>query len=194
MLIRLLLSVASSMVALAGGAVLDCSIPGVAIVGGDLNRLCVVVEPLGADGGLWVGTGLVVFAVLALLSIWVPATRRRRLRQLDPVATLQDNLGRLVESESDPHPARNRADVLHAVRLTRRLEAIETSLAPDIVPTREVTGQWMHLLREANDLHNEGELSTDDFKQINTRLLDLFSPPAEPGQARALTGSTSPGQ
>ena len=193
MLIRLLLSVASATVALAGGAIIDCSTPGVALLGGDLNRLCFVVEPLGADGGLWAGTGLVVFAVLALFSIWAPAKRRRRLRQLDPVATLQDNLGRLVESESERHPARSGADVLHAARLTRRLEAIETSLAPDVVPTREVTVQWMRLLREANDLHNKGELSTGDFKQINTRLLDLFAPPPESGQARALTGSTSIG-
>jgi len=194
MLIRLLLSVASSTVALAGGAVIDCSTAGVALLGEDLNRLCVVVEPLGRDASLWVGTGLVAFAILALFSTWVPAMRRSRLRQLDPVATLQDNLSRLVEIESDPNPARSGADVLHAVRLTRRLEAIESSMATDIVPTREVTEQWMHLLREANDLHNKGELSTDDFKQINTRLLDLFSPPAEPGQTRALTGSSSTGQ
>jgi hypothetical protein len=37
----------------------------------------------------------------------------------------------------------------------------------------------MALLREANDKHNEGELATEDFKVINTRLLDLFTEPRE---------------
>jgi hypothetical protein len=37
----------------------------------------------------------------------------------------------------------------------------------------------MRLLREANDLHNDGTLETDDFKKINTRLLDLFFLPRD---------------
>jgi hypothetical protein len=47
----------------------------------------------------------------------------------------------------------------------------------DAIPTREATQQWMRLLRQANDLHNDGTLDSQDFKKINTRLLDLFSAP-----------------
>ncbi len=34
---------------------------------------------------------------------------------------------------------------------------------------------WLELLRSANDMHSEGELSTEEFKVINSRLLDLVS-------------------
>ena len=39
----------------------------------------------------------------------------------------------------------------------------------------------MALLVEANSLHNEGVLGTDEFKVINTRLLGLFSMPPQDG-------------
>lgn len=179
MFIRQLLSVASLTVALVGGVVIDCTSPAVEILNGDPTGVCAVVAPLGADGGLWVGTGLGVFAIIALILIWVPAAGGRRWRNVEPVASLQDNLSRLVEIESDSPAPRPRADVLHVVRLTRKVEALEVALADDVIATREVTVEWMRLLREANDLHNRHQLPTEDFKRINTRLLHLFSPPTE---------------
>lgn len=192
MLLRLLLSVASSIVGLVGGVVVDCVNPVLPILRDDPTGLCAVVGPLGGKTGTWVGAGLVLFALIALILVWAPAARRRSRRQMRPMISLQDNLSRLREAEetSDPESSttRSSADVLHLARLQRRLEAIETSLASSEVATREVTEQWMRLLREANDLHNEELIPTEDFKLLNTRLLDLFSPPRErPGE----TGQTS---
>jgi hypothetical protein len=37
----------------------------------------------------------------------------------------------------------------------------------------------MDLLREANALHNSGDISTEDFKEINTRLVNLSTEPGK---------------
>ena len=44
----------------------------------------------------------------------------------------------------------------------------------------QATAQWLQLLKEINDLHNAGELSTAMFRQMNTKLLSVIEgPPAE---------------
>ena len=44
----------------------------------------------------------------------------------------------------------------------------------------QATAQWLQLLKEINDLHNAGELSTAMFRQRNTKLLSVIEgPPAE---------------
>lgn len=196
MLIRLLLSVASLTVGLAGGVVVDCARPTLRALGGDPTGLCAAVAPLGIDAATWIGIGIVLFAAMALTLTWVPVVRARSRRQRQPVVSLHDNLSRLVEPEPEPEPdssvSPSGADVLHAGRLNRRLEALEAALSVDSVATREVTEQWMRLLRETNDLHNRGELPTEDFKRLNTRLLDLFAPAGEQprtGDDTRLTGS-----
>lgn len=182
MLIRLLFSVASLTAALVGGVLIACSGPTIRVLEGDPTGLCSVVTPLGADVVMWVGIGLVLFAVFSIVLIWVPGTRRRRLREARRAVSLHDNLNRLGDSALDPPEvdARSTSDVLHAVRLERKVEAIEAALSTESVATREVTEQWMRLLREANALHNRDQLPSDDFKRLNTRLLDLFAPPGEP--------------
>lgn len=44
----------------------------------------------------------------------------------------------------------------------------------------QATAQWLQLLKEINDLHDAGELSTAMFRQMNTQLLSVIEgPPAE---------------
>jgi hypothetical protein len=95
-----------------------------------------------------------------------------------PENTLMDNLNRLND-ESAPASARARSpEEVLAAELIGKVEAVETSMLGLGTPTREVTERWMGLLRQSNDLHNQGLLSTEDFSRINTRLLDLFAEPA----------------
>lgn len=173
MFVRLLLTAASLTVALAAALVFDCVSSAIELLNGDLIGVCAAVDPLSPEVGMWLAIGLAVFAGLALITIWRAGEVAGR-RRLEPATSLAHNLGRLADSRGEsPEPIS--ASRVHAIRLTRRLEALETALETGSSPTGELTRQWMSLLRECNDLHNVGELTTDDFKTINTRLLDLFS-------------------
>jgi hypothetical protein len=89
-------------------------------------------------------------------------------------------LARLTDDESEqPGVGQVATSENHLARLTRRLETVEVALGGS-VGSREATEQWMGLLRDANDLHNHGNLLTEDFKVINTRLLQVFSPTVGP--------------
>ncbi len=177
MFVRILLTLASLVVAAAGALLADCEL---GLLGGDPLGVCSAMTSYGMGNAALLGGGLVLFGLLSTVAVWVPAARpgnKRRRRK--PDVSLRRNLDRLNEIGSDvadPGQADARA------RLISRLEALETSLAGDGgEATREATEQWMYLLRRANDLHNQGDLATDDFKQINTRLLDLFSAPVGAG-------------
>lgn len=179
MLARLLLTAASLTVAAAAAALIDCSMATVEILGGDPVGLCDPAASLGLSGEPYVGIGLAVVAVLSLAWTWIPALRPgEKRRRRSPERILEENLGRIAdvgyaETRWDDESPSDRESLDD---LKRRLEAVETSLHSD-APSRETTVQWMALLREANDKHNAGELATEDFKIINTRLLDLFAEP-----------------
>lgn len=172
---RVLATVAALTVALVAAAVIECTNPALELVGGDPVGICSTAGWLGDSTGLWVGVGLGAFALLAIVAIWVPSMRPGASRRMEPESSLRKNLDRISDGEekepSEPTPA---SDV-HAIRLIRRLEAIEASIRAESFPAREVTEKWMSLLRDANALHNNDDLATDDFKEINTRLLDLFA-------------------
>lgn len=190
MFTRLLLTAASIVVGLLAAHVLDCAGPMQRIAAGDPIGVCAVVDSMGGGAGWWLAAGLGLFALIALIVTWTtPPGPGRRERKV--AATLARNLGRLPEltTESSEPGLDSGAN---AIRLTRRLEAVETSLETDVSPSRELTQQWMGLLREANDLHNRAQLTTDDFKTINTRLLDLFSaPPIRTGELTHQGSTTS---
>lgn len=61
----------------------------------------------------------------------------------------------------------------------RAIERFRTVLLSEEASAHDVTRTWIRLLREANRLHNEGRIPTDDFKVINTRLLGVFDDPEE---------------
>lgn len=178
---RALLTTASLLVVAIAVLVLDCSSEVFDLPGDDPLQLCSTMTSLGLDLGLWTGLGLIAFVGLANIAIWVPTARpgTKKRAQVEVTNSLLHNLERIhdvgtqiVEVDEEISTAE-----IKVARLTRRLEAVEVAVDAAATPSREVTQQWMALLVEANDLHNEGVLATDGFKVINTRLLDLFSTP-----------------
>lgn len=180
MLPRALLTAASFTVAVAAVVLIDCASAAVELLGGDPTGICGTAASMGLTGGVWVGVGLLVVAVLALAWTWVPTSRPgEKRRRLSPTRSLERNLSRIPEvsgDESRPEALSPAQELL--ANLRRRLEAVEASIDSDVA-SREATEKWMGLLREANDLHNAGQLNTEDFQEINTRLLDMFTQPSE---------------
>jgi hypothetical protein len=192
---RVLLTTASLLVVALAVLMLDCSTASVDLLPGDALGACSTMATLGLDFGLWTGLALLLFAGLANVAIWVPIARpgTKKRARLEVTSSLLQNLERIhavgtqiVEVDEELSTVE-----IKVARLTRRLEAVEVAVDAAANPSREVTQQWMGLLVEANDLHNEGVLGTDEFKVINTRLLDLFSRPGEDSSSLTETGSTS---
>lgn len=175
MFARILLTFASLVVALVGVLLADCQLD---FSGGLFGDICKTVASYGLNDTVVLGGGLLVFAGLSAVAVWVPTVRpgaKRRRRKV----SLRDNLDRLGDVGGEP--VATPPDSVRA-SLVGRLEALEASLGSDVsVHSREATELCMSLLRQANDLHNRGELETDDFKEINTRLLDLLTLPATVG-------------
>jgi hypothetical protein len=139
--------------------------------------MCAGTGLLGNDSPVWIGPALGALAVLGLVVTWLPLVKARaRQRRFEPAKALADNLPRLADVGTHLAEIENVPTLaeIQTTRLMRKVEAVEVSIMSEAIPTREATQQWMRLLREANDLHNDGTLETDDFKKINTRLLDLF--------------------
>lgn len=175
MFLRALLTAGSLAIALTGVAAIDCATTAVSVFTGDPGGVCAILGSPGDGIALWLGIALVTFAVIGLLATWVvgPIARGPRAK---PEVTLKDNLARIPDLGLEP-PESAPASILHVTRITRRVEVIEDAVNSETPPTREVTREWMKLLRDANDLHNRDELPTEDFKEINTRLLALFAGP-----------------
>lgn len=180
MLPRVLYTAASATVAIAAAVLIDCSTATVELFSGDPLGICGAAASMGLTTGAWVGLGLLVVAVLALAWTWIPQLRPgEKRRRRSPTRSLERNLGRIPEG-SDDGPVQvdltPGEELLTSLR--RRVEAVEAALGADVA-SREATERWMGLLREANELHNSGELSTEGFQEINTRLLDPLIQPSE---------------
>lgn len=171
MFARVLLSICAAVVLAAGVLLMDCAW---AFLGTDPTDVCSTVQSLGISRMEFTGIGLALFAVLAFVAVWVPATRPgAKRRKRDPEHSLRRNIDRIGEVVAE-RPAPDATE-----KVVARLEALEASMAEgNSEASREATHQWMLLLREANELHNDGEIATEDFRRINTRLLDLFIEPA----------------
>lgn len=178
MFLRALLTIASLTVATVAVLIVECWSTVIEFATSDPLRVCSTMGSLGFDYGIGIGIGLALLAALCLVGTWVPAAQPPNLRRKpEPVESLRHNLDRLADvgikttEIEDMIPSE-----VHMARLSRRLETIESVIASSR-PSRETTYEWMRLLREANDLHNAGSLSTSHFSEINTRGLDLFSVP-----------------
>lgn len=176
MLPRLLITVASLTVAAAAALLIDCAASAVTILGGDPLAICTTASSMGLTGDVWVGVSLVILAILSLALTWIPSLRPgERRRRLSPTHTLNRNLARIPEvgdgapSLENPTPREARL-----VSFQRRFEAVEASLESESA-SRETIEKWVDLLREANEMHNGGEIATEEFKTVNTRLLDLYA-------------------
>lgn len=185
MFLRALSTAASLIVAAVAVTAIDCASASFQMVHGNPIGICSAVDSLGNGPGFWVGLGLAVFSAIALVGIWVPAARPGgKLRHLQPESSLNRNLGRLADTSAEL-PDTDPASEVHIVRLTKRLEAIEAALESEATASREVTEQWMSLLRDVNALHNSNELASEDFKRINTRLVELFAGPVKKSEELA---------
>lgn len=59
-----------------------------------------------------------------------------------------------------------------------RVAMIEEALGADTLTPEEAMLEWVGLLKDCNEAHNSGNLPSSIFKDLNTRLLDLFSAPS----------------
>lgn len=187
MLALSVLTVATLVVAYGAAVLIDCAASSVQLPWTDPLALCAGVESFGLDVDPWLGAGLAVFSLLALVATWLPVLRRhRRKKRVEPERSLTENLSRIApRSSGTPGTAPAEEEVAEEPSLRDRVAELEQAMGSTTVPSRDATSAWMRLLREANDLHNVGELATEDFKEINTRLLDLVEAPVGSGRARS---------
>lgn len=62
--------------------------------------------------------------------------------------------------------------------LKTRVAMIEEALDADTLSPRDAMREWVGLLKDCNEAHNSGRLPSSVFKDLNTRLLDLFTTPS----------------
>ena len=63
---------------------------------------------------------------------------------------------------------------LSAQSLMRRIDVMDELVTSEAISPHLITKKWIAMLREANTLHNEGTITTEDFKRVNTRLVNFF--------------------
>ncbi len=62
--------------------------------------------------------------------------------------------------------------------LRARVDMIEESLVSESLSPKEAMREWIGLLKDCNDAYNNEQLPSSIFKDLNTRLLDLFTLPS----------------
>lgn len=144
---------------------------------GDSFAGCPSVAALAIPQPLWIAGGLAGVSVIGLVVVWLPYLREaRRLHRAQPERALVENIGRLPEPYSDLQ-LQDGGDPELIAKLHRAVEVVETAFATDSTATRSMTSEWIRLLQEINRLHNTGSLPTEEFKDMNTRLLEAVAVP-----------------
>ena len=64
--------------------------------------------------------------------------------------------------------------------LQARVDVLEEDLDADSLTPKDAMNQWISLLKDCNQAHNTGTLPASLFKDLNTRLLDLFTTSSTP--------------
>jgi hypothetical protein len=168
-------------------ALWDCATSVINVLAGDPLGLCATVASFGIADLPVVAAGILAIAILVIVLTWLPVIRARRRRvKAAPERALIENIGRLGE------PYRDWKEVGHSepgnIDLVLRVEVIESAFGAGSPASRDLTTEWISLLQESNRRHNSGELATDDFKVLNTRLLDVVSRAPRPQPAPAQRG------
>ncbi|HXV72690.1 MAG TPA: hypothetical protein VEB69_14975 [Acidimicrobiia bacterium] len=171
MWMRAALSVLWLALLLSALAVLDCT----SRLLGDPLRVCDDISGLGIPAPSTVAPVVAALSTLGLIAVWLPLLRpRSRRRKYQPERALVENIGRLRDPYGDLVGVDVDGESVIA-ELRRGVEVVETAFATDSTATRSMTSEWMRLLLEANRLHNEGSLPTEEFKTLNTRLLQVVN-------------------
>lgn len=139
--------------------------------------MCPNVAGMGISEPLWLAWGFLGVSLVGLVAVWIPFLRdRRRQQSAQPERALLANIGRLPDPYGNYQLDLDSTDSV--VELRRAIEVVEIAFATDSTATRAMTAEWMRLLLEANRMHNDGTLPTQDFKTLNTRLLEAVTAPA----------------
>ena len=194
MFMMIVLGAASVVVVGSSLLLLDCSLAGLSLFVGDPLQVCETVDQLGLGGNTALTAGFAAFGLLAVIGSWIESYRRIRKAKVEPVNSLARNLDRIdsvlphdgegdADSDADVgFPAGSLQD--GASLAWAELETLEALFASDGQETGDLSARWLALIRSANDLHNRGEIETDDFKVMNTRTLALLPAP-ETSEPRA---------
>lgn len=181
----IVVSAASVLTIAAALVVIDCSTSTFSLFADRAAFLCERLDAVGLGSDPLLGYALVVFGFLALGGGWwlfLKAWRRRRRTR--PELSLVENIGRLSDTgQEELAESSASGPVTGEIALRERLAEIERALEGDVHPTREIFTAWLDLLRDVNEHHNAGDLETEDFKVINTRLLALLIAP-RPSEGR----------
>jgi hypothetical protein len=169
-----LLTIVSLGVIAAGGVVINCAAPYLVVLDDQAAVLCSGLGNLGLVANPLIGVGITLTGVLALTSVWWSAfKRRRRRRRVESTGSLVSNIHRLPETSSEAETLGDQT--LEHLEIWERLHVLEKRMRSATSPGRDVASTWLELLRCANDQHSQGQLSTEDFKTMIARLLELVS-------------------
>ena len=92
---------------------------------------------------------------------------------------------RSLQSEMPPGEPAPESDLRKTISgLKTRVTMIEEALEADTLSPKEAMQQWAGLLKDCNDAHNSGRLPSSVFKDLNTRLIDLFTAPSTHNDGR----------
>ena len=200
MFMMIVLGAASLVVVGSSLLLLDCSIASLSLFAGDPLQVCETVDQLGLGGNTALTAGFAAFGLIAVVGSWLEAYRRVRKAKVEPVNSLARNLDRIdsvlphgdeTEAASDETLEPQVSSTLDSVGSAwAELESLESLYESEDQGSGDLSARWLALIRDANDLHNRGEIDTDDFKILNTRILALLSEPRTSESRAGVLAST----
>ena len=180
MVLAIILSAASLVIAAAGFFLMECSSPVINLFGNDPTQICSTLVELGMNPEPWLGISLFTVGILGVLYAWAPTQKRRETRaDLRSISAMQKNLNRveqLPEQETGTQVATEVPEVDDLTALKTLIDDLRVGLEGQGTVRQDLMETWIATLRICNDLHNSGDLETGDFKKLNTRLLGLMRP------------------
>ena len=176
-----LLTLVSLGVLAAAGILIDCAAPYLGVFGDRTSQFCDQLSTLGLVSDPLIAIGISLTSAIAVGVIWRSALRRwRRRRRVESTGALVNNIHRLVEMPRERGALGEwQVDSYEGQKIWKRIDEVARAMrSPESVST-EIASTWLGLLRHANGLHHNGQLPTEEFRVINTRLLDLVSEDSE---------------
>ena len=162
----------------AGGVVVNCAAPYLPMLETQTTVICDGLADLGLVEDPLLGVGIALAGVLAVVITWRSTLRRwKSRRRVQSKGSLVNNIHRLAESSGEAEAMGSGSADSH--EMWERIDELEKRMRSTSSPGRDVASTWLELLRRANEMHSQGELSMVDFKMMIVRLLDLVSEEAD---------------